>query len=289
MVAGYLGRRAGSLALLFVGPLACGSHGSSYALDVGGDDAGSLDLGDAVAGTSGPLDAQIQQNHVDVKVVRVGCVGRCATVQAVATGGNPPYAYVWEDGSTDPTRVLCPSADASYLVTVNDTAKGGELGRASQTARASVTADVTSCPDAGVAWDGGVCAPGTYAGTFTGTGVVDASTTTQPGGPVSVPVMLSLADGGDGGADLICAAPVTINWDIAADWTPTFAGGLDCATGQFRAEDPMTPETVAGVPAGTCDMTWIGTLDPSSAALSGTWTADCSGVVWGGTWTVSLE
>jgi hypothetical protein len=84
-----------------------------------------------------------------VKIVTLSCAGKCATVQAVATGGNPPYAYAWDDGSTNPVRQLCPTADTSYAVQATDTGESGEIYRASQTARASVAAEVLACPDGG--------------------------------------------------------------------------------------------------------------------------------------------
>jgi hypothetical protein len=131
--------------------VACGSASrSGYALDVGDDaDAGNLYLqsgGDAAVAV---LDAFIEQNRVAVHVVTLSCEGQCAQVQAVAIGGNPPYTFVWSDGTKGATRSLCPSTTSSFDVTVTDTATSGELARPSQTARASVTADVLACPDAG--------------------------------------------------------------------------------------------------------------------------------------------
>jgi hypothetical protein len=220
-----------------------------------------------------------------VHLITLSCSDDCAAVQAVGTGGHPPYTYAWEDGSTNPVRKVCPTADTGYSVRVTDTGQTGELQQLPQTVQASVTAAVLSCPDGGGGGlDGGACVPGTYSGTFTGTGVVDAAAGSQQ--TVTAPLAIRLA-ADDGGAGLVFGAPVTLNWDIAADWTPTFTGGLDCATGRFRSEDPKTPETVAGLPAGTCDMIWTGTLDDASQTISGTWTSDCSGVVWGGTWTAT--
>jgi hypothetical protein len=135
-------------ALLVAG--ACGSTGNGgLPGDVGTFplDGGSFVTGDA-AGASG-LDAHIEQNHVEVTVVTVGCAGACATVQAVGTGGNPPYSYAWEDGATDPIRKVCPGSDTAYAVKVTDTGTSGELARPPQTARATVTADVIACPDGG--------------------------------------------------------------------------------------------------------------------------------------------
>jgi hypothetical protein len=265
--------------------IACGSSGEGYPLGVGEDEGGAQAFD---GGTADPaaLDARIEENQMAVKLITLSCADACATVQAVASGGNPPYHFAWEDGSTNPTRKVCPASDTSYVVRVTDTAKTGELPHPAESAQASVTADVITCPDGGTPGDvgAGSCQAGTYVGTTTGTGLVDAGPSATSS-PITIPFTLPLV-AGDAGAELVPAGPLTINWDIAADWTPSFSGGLDCATGAFRAEDPETPETVAGVPAGTCDMTYVGTLDRATATLSGTWTADCSGEVWAGTWTV---
>ena len=118
---------------------------------MGGDDGGSLALADGGGGGGGPgaLDAHIEDDHVAVTLVQVGCAGSCATVQAVATGGRPPYSYVWENGSTNAVRQLCPTADSGYVVKVTDTGTSGEFGHPAQTAQAAVTAQVLNCSDAG--------------------------------------------------------------------------------------------------------------------------------------------
>jgi hypothetical protein len=105
-------------------------------------------VGDA-SGAEGGLDAYIAQGKVAVKLITLSCAGSCATVQAVGTGGSPPYSYIWENGTTNPVRQICPTADTGYSVSVTDTGESGELSRPSQTAKASVTADVLDCPDAG--------------------------------------------------------------------------------------------------------------------------------------------
>ena len=47
------------------------------------------------------LDAYIEKGQVAVSIFTVGCSGRsCAkAVQAVGTGGEPPYTFQWENGS----------------------------------------------------------------------------------------------------------------------------------------------------------------------------------------------
>jgi hypothetical protein len=79
-------------------------------------------------------------------------------VKAVATGGYPDYTYVWEDGSTDPTRRLCPTANSAYSVSVTDSGiNSSEFHRSPETVTASVTAEVLDCsPDAGRLGTGGL-------------------------------------------------------------------------------------------------------------------------------------
>jgi hypothetical protein len=130
---------------------ACGTSTHSQDSRDGGDDGGSstFPVGDA-SGAEGGLGAHIAQGKVAVKLVTVSCSGDCVTVQAVGTGGSPPYSYKWEDGSTNPVRQLCPEAAAAYAVNVTDSGEAGEIPRPPQTVKASVTADVLACPDAGI-------------------------------------------------------------------------------------------------------------------------------------------
>jgi hypothetical protein len=143
-------KRAFALSSIVVLTAGCGSSvGTAYSLDVGADDAGNVTLVTGDAGASQALDAYIEQGQVAVKLITLSCAGDCATVRAVGTGGFPPYSFAWEDGSTNPVREVCPTADTNYAVKVTDTGETGEVPRPSQTARASVTADVLACPDAG--------------------------------------------------------------------------------------------------------------------------------------------
>jgi hypothetical protein len=139
----------------------------NYSVYVGQDDAaagGAFTGGDA--GDPDALAAQIEQNHFAVTFVTLGCSGACATVQAVASGGNPPYRFAWDDGSSDATLTACPTATKTYAVTVTDTAITGEIGRASETAHASLTADVVACPDGGSVDASGPSGPPVYWATW---------------------------------------------------------------------------------------------------------------------------
>jgi hypothetical protein len=147
--------------LLAVG---CGSNGTG---DVTGE-VGSYQPGPAFAGADGgpaTLDAQVEQNGVGVQVVVVQCSGGCADIEAVATGGNPPYTFAWSDGPTTAARHVCPAANASYQVQVTDTASTGELPHSAQTAVARATANVLQCPDASTSGSALCITNGSFEGT----------------------------------------------------------------------------------------------------------------------------
>jgi hypothetical protein len=267
----------------------CGS-GRSDALDVGGDDAGALSLAPGDAASAAALDAFIEENRVQVKFIRVGCSGSCADVEAVATGGHPPYSFAWDNGSTSAARQLCPTSSTTYHVTVTDTGTSGEFGRAPESVQVSLPASVVSCPDGGEP-DAGACEPGSYVGTWQATGLAEGGVaeggaySANPSGPLTL--ALALATTG-GGRDLVPNGSLVITWDVAAQWTANLSGGLDCKTGTFRAEDPMAAFTVASVAAGTCDVTLTGDYDSAATTLSGQWTASCANGDWGATWTATL-
>ncbi|MGH7438687.1 MAG: hypothetical protein ACRENE_23615 [Polyangiaceae bacterium] len=150
-------KRAFALFSAVVLSVGCGTSTSSeYSLDVGADEGGVITPIRGDASGAQALDAHIEQNQLAVTFLTLSCAGDCATVEAVGTGGTPPYTYAWEDGSTSATRQVCPLSSTSYRVSVTDTGTSGELARAPQTAQASLDAHVTACPDGGGNPDGGV-------------------------------------------------------------------------------------------------------------------------------------
>lgn len=138
----------------------CGSTRSDYSLDVGGDEAGTISLGGRDAGVPGAsaLDAYIREGSMSVTFITLSCSGACADIEAVATGGHPPYAFAWDDGSTNPTRRVCPASSTSYHVKVTDTGTSGEFARGPQSVQVPLAANVLACPDGGAA-DAGACSP----------------------------------------------------------------------------------------------------------------------------------
>ena len=126
-------------------------HGTAGA---GPGGSGILTVGDASSAI--PFDAHVERDHIALDFFTLSCAGDCAVVEAVATGGTPPYTYRWEDGSTDPIRRVCPSADSMFRVSATDRGVDSvEIRHAPRTAQATVTASVLSCPDGGSHRDAG--------------------------------------------------------------------------------------------------------------------------------------
>ena len=72
--------------------------------------------------------------------------GECAEIEAVASGGTPPYQLVWDDQSTEARRRLCPASSSTVSVSVSDTAVAAEeFGHPSATRRESLSVEVGSC------------------------------------------------------------------------------------------------------------------------------------------------
>jgi hypothetical protein len=136
-----------------------GAAGSSAA--VNGGKAG-LDNGAVLTGQSGSggsvgtvntaLTVHVEDPHkLTIEILTLACAGDCADIEAVASGGNPPYTYAWEDGSKDAKRHVCLDTSKSLRITVTDTAiVAVELGYAAHTSSADVQATVMACSDAGV-------------------------------------------------------------------------------------------------------------------------------------------
>jgi hypothetical protein len=138
-------------------PAFAGASGSATKI-IGSAGGGSL-LG--TAGTTSVTDNALTVHVEDIKAVRIelltlACAGGCADIEAVASGGNAPYTFAWEDSSTSARRHVCLDADATLEVRTTDTAiSTAEFGYAAHTAYASVAASVLDCPD------GGTCDLGT--------------------------------------------------------------------------------------------------------------------------------
>ncbi len=113
---------------------------------------GSTFNGEAGDGTVGTRDdalrVQVQDTGgLQIEIITLQCAGSCADIEAVAHGGNPPYAFRWEDGSTATNRRVCLDASETIAVSVTDTAiPSDEFRYDAQTATAEVDATVIDCP-----------------------------------------------------------------------------------------------------------------------------------------------
>jgi hypothetical protein len=150
----------------------CGGEGSGSRLRVGnepgtdggaaagaGGGAGASGASGAAGGGVGSSDNALSVHVLDaaglrITIVTLSCDAECAQIEAVASGGNPPYAFAWDDGSTEPVRRVCPEASGALSVSATDTGiESDEFVYEVHTARTVVTARVVDCSDAGV--DGG--------------------------------------------------------------------------------------------------------------------------------------
>lgn len=107
----------------------------------------------------GALNVHIEDvRKLSLEVITLACAGECADVEAVAQGGNPPYAFTWDDGTKGAKRHLCPGASAQFGVVATDTAiVGAEFNYEAHSVHAALTANVGGCSDAGLPPATGPC------------------------------------------------------------------------------------------------------------------------------------
>lgn len=129
------------------GTCAVGGGSGTTAGSQGGN-VGAAGAAGGVASDDNALRVRVEDPAgLTIEIITLECSGDCAEIEAVAHGGNPPYAYAWEDGSTGATRHVCLDASDSLSVTATDTATvGDEFAHAAQTVSAEVTATVLDCP-----------------------------------------------------------------------------------------------------------------------------------------------
>jgi hypothetical protein len=258
---GMTRRRRLAWPLLSTFALGCGSGGNTYTLDLGSDEGGVGSFGVGDASGSGALTAHIEQNHVTVTFVTLSCAGPCADVVAVASGGNAPYSFSWDDGSMSASRTVCPTSSTSYSVKVTDTGTTGELARAPESVRVPLKANVIACPDGGTSGAGGCDAgvaalpDGTYSGTYKsaglggaqGLGTLSMKVTEGPGSQLSVSLT----------ADVVGV----LHTDAA------LSGAMDCASNEYILRG-----------YGSDNRPWVVTFtyDPASKSLTGDYAAVCA-------------
>jgi hypothetical protein len=129
-------------------PGSAGAIAVAHAGDAGGD---AIGVGVTDAGARGELHVSIlNPDNVVLSVVTLGCPRECVDVTAVASGGQTPFAYRWDDGSTEASRRLCPTQSAQFKVTATEaSAAGVEFPAPPRSAVATLVVDVSACQDAG--------------------------------------------------------------------------------------------------------------------------------------------
>jgi hypothetical protein len=215
---------------------ACGANagGPSYALAVGSDDGGGGSFGGGAGPASGALDAAIQENHITVTFVTLSCSGACANVEAVASGGQPPYTFAWDDGPTQAARSICATSNTTYQVEVTDTGTSGEFVRPVASVKVRLAADVLACPDGG----GPDAGAGTQVARVTVPSTADVWLAGQPDG-TSLPMSMYST-----GTDAAPAnSPVEV--PVVAGSTLTFAV-TGMASNAFTLCYPPTPDGIGG-------------------------------------------
>jgi gliding motility-associated-like protein len=201
------------------------------------------------------------------------CNGVCGTVTSTATGGVPPYTYLWNTGATSSslTPSPCPTVTTTYTVTVTD--NSSPVGTATAVAVITVNPNpVVTVPAAVIC--NGACTPLTASGATTYTwspatglsATTGASVTACPTATTTYTVTGSFATGCTGITTVlvtvnpipvisvpnasICPGGSTILNATGANtytWSP--ATGLSATTGA----------SVTANPAGTTTYTVVGT------------------------------
>jgi hypothetical protein len=147
---------------VLAGVIGCSGDGPGLRVGMsapeGGGSAGTAGIDNPSADASGGFDVmehalavEIQHEALAVELVTLRCAGECAEVEAVASGGHPPYEFAWDDGPTAAARMLCPEETAAFGVAVTDTGfETEEFTYQANTERAEVTARVLECSDGGM-------------------------------------------------------------------------------------------------------------------------------------------
>jgi hypothetical protein len=91
---------------------------------------------------SPPLHVEIRHADVARQQLALTCGEPCVDLTASASGGVPPYAFRWEDGSMLATRRVCPLATSHYQVRVTD--QSGAVGQLADMFTAAAFADFTA-------------------------------------------------------------------------------------------------------------------------------------------------
>ncbi|HEX2677808.1 MAG TPA: hypothetical protein VHM19_14245, partial [Polyangiales bacterium] len=196
------------------------------AAGAGFGNAGKAGSGSGVGDTEGALRVHVEDaQRMTLEVLTLACAGDCADIEAVAHGGNPPYTFAWEDGSTHAKRRVCLDAAKTLSVSASDSAvTTAEFVHDAQTVVAEVSAAVLDCGDGGTPIiPGELCVPNA---SFEGTPGVNGSADGAPGG---IPGQMHIAFEADPWQE--CETSPDI-WDEKQSWggTPGAPVATDGAT-----------------------------------------------------------
>ena len=103
-----------------------GSNANSISVSLSTDSAFSVVITDACGTESAPDIHLIAQNPVAVPQIQTSldvtldCPGDQATLTAIASGGNPPYNYIWSNSAVSSTITVSPTQTTDYIITVTD-------------------------------------------------------------------------------------------------------------------------------------------------------------------------
>ncbi len=110
-----------------------GAGGASISVQLSTDSTFSVIVADGCGVTSTPDIHFIEQNPVAVPTIQTSldvtldCPGDEATLTAIASGGNPPYEYVWSNADITSTITVQPAQTTDYVVVVTDNCFTGSV------------------------------------------------------------------------------------------------------------------------------------------------------------------
>ncbi len=222
------------------------------------------------------------------------CNGVCGTVTSTATGGVPPYTYLWNTGATTAglTPSPCPSVTTTYTITVTDNSV--PVGSATATATITVNPNpVVTVPPATIC--AGTSTPLTASGATTyswapATGLTSttgSNVTANPTTTTTYTVVGSNPTGCTGTATVtvtvnpipvvtvpnasICpggSTPLTASGATTYTWSPSL--GLSATTGTTVTANPGATTTYTVIGTGTGGCTSSTTVTVSVGALVAT-------------------
>jgi len=153
-----------------------------------------------------------------ISVIATGaavCSGNCTTISATATGGTPPFSYLWNHaGQTTSSLIVCPTSTSSYSVIITDAANS--------TATAMATVTITPGLTAQISGNNPLCSGSSTTLSASGgsifvwnTGASTSSIIVTPSSSASYSVVVKDANGCTGTAATTVSQPPAINSTVS--------------------------------------------------------------------------